>query len=687
MKGDSKELLKFLEGSDKRFVIPVYQRNYDWKRENCQQLLNDLSDVIEEGRESHFFGSIVSSTEGDDRIIIDGQQRITTISLLLLALIHLIAQNEITCESEILSEKITNEYLIDKYKPEEKKIKLKPVKNDLQAFKALFCDQSDKLLDSNITQNYLYFYEALKSLNKSADDIYDAIKKLVIIDIALEKNDDPQLIFESLNSTGLDLSEADKIRNYILMGLEQSLQEKLYENYWNKIEEQTDYRVSEFIRHYLTLKLSAWPKQSNVYPAFKNYVVNNDLDIEELLSDILVYARLYSQIVSASTNSNKANLILKRLNLLETTVIYPFLFALFRKYSNSEITEEHLCKVLAGIESYLFRRIVCEAPTNALNKVFASLNNEALRKMNSEDDYADAVIYSLLRKSGTTRFPDDSEFEDAVRTRDFYNMRAKNKVYYFTRLVNGDSYEILDVESAMNSQQNPLTIEHIMPRTLSATWKNELGSEYNSIHDEWVNRIANLTLTAYNSKYSNRSFSEKLTIENGFKESPLPLNTWIAQQEKWTLQELETRNDIMASSFLGLWPLPSSNFAPKEIGREEYTLSDQFDFTGTYVASFTFMGEKHQVNSWKEAAEELLVQINELEPATLYALAKKDSFPSSYLGIFNYDEPGWTKIGTNLYAYLATSTETKMRLLESVFASVGISGDDLSFEIRIDDEA
>lgn len=685
MKGDSKELLKFLEGSDKRFVIPVYQRNYDWKLENCQQLLNDLRDVATEGRDSHFFGSIVASTDGDDRIIIDGQQRITTVSLLLLALMRLVEQDLMTCDSEILAQKINDEYLIDKYKPEEKKIKLKPVKNDLKAFKALFTEEDDYLLDSNVTQNYLFFLESLKALDISADLLFDAIKKLVVIDITLENSDDPQLIFESLNSTGLDLSEADKIRNYILMGLEQSLQERMYENYWNKIEEYTNYQVSDFVRQYLTLKLGAWPKQSNVYPAFKSYVIKNELNVEDLLADMLDYARLYSQIVSATTSSNNANIILKRLALLETTVVYPFLFALFKKYSNNEITDANLCRVLLAIESYIFRRIVCEAPTNALNKVFASLNNDALKKLEEDSDYADAVIYSLLKKNSTTRFPDDNEFEESIRMRDFYNTRAKNKIYYFTRLVNGDSYEILDVESAMNADNNPLSVEHIMPRTLSETWKNDLGGEYEAIHETWVNRIANLTLTAYNSKYSNRSFKDKLTIENGFKDSPLPINKWIGQQEKWTLKELMARANMMVEQFMNLWPLPVSEFKPKEKENDEYTLADQYDFKGTDVLSYTFMGEKQSVQSWKEATEEVLVQINELEPATLHSVAKKEDFPYSYLAVLEDEEHGWTKIGNGIYANLATSTNTKMRLLESVFESVGLSGDELSFEIRVDE--
>ena len=686
MEGYSKPLLKYMEGSDKRFVIPVYQRNYDWKRDNCSQLLSDLLDVVNEERPSHFFGSIVSSTEGDDYIIIDGQQRLTTVSLLLLALMNLIEDEKVECRSTSLADRIREDYLIDKWQPEERKIKLKPVKNDMKAFNSLFDSNADPIMESNVTQNYLYFYEAIQSSQVLSDDLFEAVKKLVVIDIVLKSGDDPQLIFESLNSTGLDLSEADKIRNFILMGLEQKFQEKMYEQYWNRIEEQTGYQVSEFIRQYLTLKQGKWPNINGVYRTFKTYVQVSAAETEPLLKDMLDHARYYGQIMRASTGLYSVDAILKRLSLLEMTVINPFLFALLERLKEGAIDEDGVCRVLSAIESYLFRRLVCEVPTNALNKIFATLSNDAVRLIDDDGDFADAVIYVLERKSSTGRFPTDDEFEGKVRTRDFYNMRPKNKIYYFNRLENGDSYEVLNVPEMMLAKERGLSVEHIMPQTLTEAWKKDLGPDYAQVHDTWKNRIANLTLTAYNGKYSNRPFPEKLTMEDGFVDSPLPLNKWIAQQGKWTLEELEARCNIMAERFLELWPFPETEFVAKEAAGSQYSLDDDFDFTGTRISSYTFMDSKHYVTTWKDAAEGVLRQICELDPAGMHHVAALSEFPGTFISAMGEPKAGWTNIGQDLYVYLATSTASKMRVLEAVFERIGLKGDDLYFEIRPDSE-
>lgn len=432
MRGDSKPLLKYMDGSDDRYVIPVYQRNYDWKKENCQQLLEDLNKVVIEDRASHFFGSIVSSTEGSNKIIIDGQQRLTTVSLMLLALVNLINKDEIAVVDGNLSEKILNRYLIDQY-DEEEKIKLKPVKNDHKAFTRLFGDPEDFIAASMVTQNYLFFYEHLKGLGLTADQLFGAIQKLIIIDITLENGDNPQLIFESLNSTGLDLSEADKVRNYVLMGLPHAEQEKYYEKYWNKIEEYTDYEVSEFIRQYLTFMTTRWPNKGKVYGAFKDYAQRQP-EMEELLEDMLKYARIYNEIMTCKTGDYETNQILKRMGQLGMSVLNPLLFSLVGKHEDGDITSRDLREALKVLETYIFRRLVCEVPTNSLNKTFATLSTEAEKLASDESEYVPAMIYLLKSKPGTTRLPDDDEFSMKVRSRDFYNMQQKNRIYVFDRL-------------------------------------------------------------------------------------------------------------------------------------------------------------------------------------------------------------------------------------------------------------
>lgn len=305
MKGSECKFVKYMEGADKRFVIPVYQRNYDWKTENCKQLYDDLVKIVRNGRRSHFFGSLVSvyNPEGnhEEFLVIDGQQRLTTVSLLFLAMYNLIREGIVVPEFSNLMQRIYEEYLVDKWQPEDTRIKLKPVKNDQTAFGRLFSETSEHIRESNLTVNYEYFYDRIQKQEITIDQLYAGICRLEIINIRLDKDDDPQLIFESLNSTGLDLSEGDKIRNFILMGLPTKTQETYYENYWNPIELCTHYDVSAFIRDYLSVKQYVTPQQSKVYVAFKDYVELVRIETEPLLTDLLCYARRYRILLDGGT--------------------------------------------------------------------------------------------------------------------------------------------------------------------------------------------------------------------------------------------------------------------------------------------------------------------------------------------------------------------------------------------------
>lgn len=305
MKGSECRLIEYMEGSKKRFIIPVYQRNYDWKTENCKQLYDDLVKVIKNKRRSHFFGSLVSVYEPSGRntefLVIDGQQRLTTVSLLLLAMYNLIKSGIITPKDVYLDKQIYEDFLVDKYQPEETRIKLKPVKNDQKAFGKLFNDAREHIRESNLTTNYNYFYERIQKQEISIDELFDAICRLEIINITLNNEDNPQLIFESLNSTGLDLSEGDKIRNFILMGLPSKEQDEYYDKYWNRIEECTKYDVSSFVRDYLSIKQLAIPSQKKIYISFKDYVDSKSIEPEELLKDLLAYAKRYEILLSGGT--------------------------------------------------------------------------------------------------------------------------------------------------------------------------------------------------------------------------------------------------------------------------------------------------------------------------------------------------------------------------------------------------
>ena len=530
MKANEKYLIRFLESSDTNFVIPVYQRNYDWKKEQCKQLYDDLVNMIKNNYKTHFFGTIVSiyndSARSREYLIIDGQQRITTISLLLLAIYNLIESGRLKSDS-IIKEKILNQYLINQYSNEGCKIKLKPIKEDRNAFEKLF--SKDELIEeSNITLNYNYFYERIILGEITIDELYSAVERLMIVEIELKNGeDDPQLIFESLNSTGLDLTDADKVRNFILMNKPSKKQEELYNNYWNKVEKNTNYLVTQFIRDYLTMKENKIPNINKIYVSFKKYIEENAIDIEVCLKDMLKFSTYYKSLITSNTSMKDADIIIKNINKLEVTVSYPFLLEVFDDYKNNEINEEELVEVLKIIESYIFRRIICKAPTNALNKVFMNLSKEIKKIDNYKENYLEIFKYILTNKKSSQRFPSEDEFKLKFLECDVYSWKSKNKIYLLEQLENYDNNEKVDIENLINEKK--LSIEHIMPQTLTLSWKNALGEGYNEVYAKYIGTIGNLTLTGYNSSLSNKSFIEKRDMEKGFKDSRLKLNKYLSE--------------------------------------------------------------------------------------------------------------------------------------------------------------
>ena len=683
MKGDAKPLVRFLEGADNRFIIPVYQRNYDWKQANCKQLYNDLIKLIKDNRESHFFGSIVSSLyEGhgsSEYLIIDGQQRITTISLLLLAVVNLAKENIVELENPRLLDRIWKTYLIDEY-VEENKIRLKHVKHDSEAFeKLLFSTNEDYDYSSNVTQNYLYFYNRIKDQKElTLDEIYQAVTRLVIIDIFLHKDDNAQLIFESLNSTGLELEEGDKIRNFVLMSLEPKKQEDFYKKYWHKTEQNTDYEVSTFIRDYLTLKQNRISSFKNIYIDFKEYVETNRLELEVVLQDLLDYSLIFRNITHNSIGDDKTNAILARINQLEMGVTYPFLLSLFQYSKFNSIKETEIANILEVIEIYLFRRFITGVPTNALNKIFMTLHKDVIKFKTENDAYCEVLKYILLSKTGSGQFPNNDEFVRMFSTKNLYHIIPKNREYLFDRLESGNNLESSNVISKM--REGTYSVEHIMPQILTPQWKKELGNNAEEVQQMWLHRIANLTLTAYNSKYGNRSFTEKRDLpECGFKESGIKLNQYISEFTSWTETELETRQSFLNEKALKLWRLPQTNFQPEEKPADIHSLDEDFDFTGYYIKSYVFEEMAEKVESWREMFVSVVKSIYEKNSAIINKLADK----SDYLSLIRKPNNGYVQIDESIYLYKDSSTMSKINVLKRLFDECKIDKDLLLFEIYL----
>ncbi|MDD4697634.1 MAG: DUF262 domain-containing protein [Fermentimonas sp.] len=679
MQGNAKPLIQFLDGSEKRFIIPVYQRNYDWKITNCKQLFDDLVKVVKKNKNTHFFGSIVSSPNGTgmmDCLIIDGQQRITTISLLFSAMVNAMKNGLVTSNDWKLCEKIEKKFLVDEFQMETRKVRLKPIKDDQEAFdKIINGIEEEYIRSSNVTQNYNYFFDRIKFQEITVDELYQAICKLQIIDIFLQENDDPQLIFESLNSTGVDLSEGDKIRNFVLMGLEPKIQEQYYNEYWNKIEKNTDYNVSNFIRDYLTVKQSKITTFSLIYVSFKEYVLSSNIETGTILADLLEYSKIYKIILNSNSKSKLVNEVLSRLNMLDMSVTYPFLLEFFRT-QEYQLTEIQFVEVLKCIESYIFRRLICGIPTNSLNKTFATLHKDVYKLVGQDSTYSEVAKHILISKTSSGVFPRDEEFVDSFQSKNVYSMNTKNKIYLFNRFENKDNVEKVNVVQMMNDYI--LTVEHIMPQKLSLIWQRELGNEYHRIHNEWLNTIANLTLTGYNSKYSNHPFCEKRDMKYGYKESGLRLNKYVAEQNTWTEKELKDRSEIIKKLSLELWSYPETTFIPVAPISDIVSLDDDYNFTGKYIKTFTYKDIRYEVQSWREMFTELLKLIYTEESSLLHRMAddkKIVDIKNETILLYGYE------IAEGINVDISNSTKSKIAVLRNVFEYCNLDMSDLQMEI------
>lgn len=691
MKGSEAKLVAYMDGSDKRFIIPVYQRNYDWQTENCKQLYNDLIKVVKNKRKTHFFGSIVSvhnDGEFNEYLVIDGQQRLTTVSLLFLAMYNLMENGLLKPTKENLAEKIYKTYLVDQWQNDDTRIKLKPVKNDREAFGKLFKEESEHIPDSNLTINYNYFYSRIQKEEITLDELFDAIGRLEIINITLNQEDNPQLIFESLNSTGLALSEGDKIRNFILMGLSPKQQNDFYERYWNKIEINTDYNVSFFIRDYLSIKQQLIPAINKVYFKFKDFVEESSIEIEKLLQDILSYAKWYGILLKGNTTDKELNACIIRLNKLETTVTRPFFLEILRLQTEGKLSLSEVKEIFLYTENYLFRRLICDIPTNALNKIFLKLHSDIIRYDGLEHNYLEKFKYALRTKSDNGRFPDDREFIEAFSIRQVYQMNSKNKIYILERFENYGTVEVSDVYKYC--EDGTYTIEHIMPQQLTPVWIKDLGDAYEEIYESWLHRLANLTLTGYNSKYSNAPFEDKRDMQNGFADSHLHINKWIGEQKQWGLTELEQRNQILMNLALSIWAIPKTDYNPPQKQFETYSLDEDYDYTGREIISFSYKNIKHSVKNWADMMVQVLQLLHGEDNSILTKIAYSTDAENELAQYVSFTAENLRTsaiISENICIETNTSTTAKIAMLRKFFALFGVEESDLTFYLKDSDNS
>ena len=622
MKATETKVEDFLASNKTQFIIPVYQRNYDWTVGQCKQLLDDILEVGHSKKSSaHFIGSIVyihddayTTSRIKELTIIDGQQRLTTLTLIYLAVYRLAKE----IKDEGLVNEINETYLINKFASEDEKLKLRPTENNDKALKFLLrSDATEQFNDfSKLISNFDYFKERINA--DSYKVVLKGLSKLMFVEVSLERGkDDPQRIFESLNSTGLKLEQGDLIRNYILMGLTPKDQNKIYQSYWEIIEKlakddiSNESKVSDFIRDYLTLENRSIPNKGKVYLEFKEKYPTTTLEeLETTLTQIKALVKHYNKLINPKNEADKeVRLQLEQIHKLEINVVYPFLMKVYADFHDSIIDKSTFVKVLDLIQSFCWRRFIVGLPTNALNKIFMGFYKEV-----DATNYLYSVQKALLKLPGTSRFPRNQELTESLKIKDVYNIKSKNRTYLLERLENFENREPVLIDGNQD-----ITIEHIFPQNPDPKWKIELGNdEYNFIKENYLNTIGNLTLSGNNGKLGNKPFLDKRDLADaGYKDSRLWLNKYLTSIDKWDKSAIERRFDSISERVLKIWSIPN-------ISIEEQTDSSVINIFEAEDPKFKkleyaiFFDQKLEVNQVAKLYLEVFKQLFDLQPEIFF---------------------------------------------------------------------
>ena len=559
--------LNKLLNTSRQFIVPIFQRNYSWQKSQYEQLWFDILRASKfKEKQNHFIGSIVYIDMGtpagrpQQLLLIDGQQRLTTISILLCAIKDYV--QKFNLETKLINlAKIKNQFLYNSDEIDEDRYKLLLNVQDKETYIKLR-DNTIFTVNkpaTNIIKCYEFFYERIEDFIKQygqIDEIYAGIFKLSLVSISLDKDsDNPQMIFESMNSTGKDLSQTDLLRNYLLMDLTPEKQTRLYKTYWKPMEElfgediyKNDVnKFDYFIRDFLTLKSDTGHicKINNVYENFKRYYLDNNCEKFAVLKDLFTYAKYYACIDLLQENDDELKLYWQEFKKLDSHVVYPFLLKLYDDYSRQILIKEDFKKILQVVISYLWRRAICEIPTNSLSKTFATLYQAV-----DKDDYVNSIIKAFVFKSSYKRFSSDYEVREKLQTKDIYHFRLRK--YLLEALENYYHKEPIDLNTAN------YTIEHIMPQNIehNLSWQQMLGENWQEVHSLYLHTLGNLTITGYNAEMSNKSFWEKVNGESGFKHSHLKLNESIVQCDVWNKKAIQRRTNILTDIILKIWKYP-----------------------------------------------------------------------------------------------------------------------------------
>lgn len=660
------------------FYIPVYQRNYSWKEEQCQRLFDDILKLYYEEYTEHFIGSIVwrpDESNSNNLGIIDGQQRLTTMFILTQALYDI-------SDDERLNKRL-KDILVDSYNKENR---LKPIKKDNEVFKKILTNNEVEIKNksSRIYLNYLYFKKLLEDTKLDYNKFFDKFNLLKVIKMELDYRDNPQVIFESINSTGMSLSIADLIRNYLLMNEDSNIQKDLFEEYWYKFEEKLGVEnLVLFFEHYLNIKLlNDKVSRKDMYELFKKYYLTQDLKTKDFLSKIKVQVEQYEYLVtnkeiilSNNKKTKRINELRDEINLLNNTVSNMFLMQVLEYYANEKINEDELTYTFELVLTYIFRRSIVGLSTNSMQKVFRYLFNQVvnnLKNYNYKESLNNALITS--KRNSNSRFPTDEEFYEALTTKNLYG-----KYRYL-------EYLLLKLENYNNKTQiisEELTIEHIMPQTLTSYWEEIIGENYKLLHEENVNDLGNLTLTSYNSNMSNFDFSKKKNIL--LEEAHIKLNEMLKDINVWDIKQIENRGKELAKIGLNIWYYPQIDKSiEKQIQNDKYNSITMDELLEEYkslrLAELKIKDSKYKIKSYVDVLEKVIMYVIEIsEEKFKNIFVESEDYIRMIKGnkvyIFTYEEikiGRYRKLNNNLYFNVDYSGYDILKLVKNILTEFNV---------------
>ena len=678
----------FIEPNKRQYAIPVYQRNYEWSKEQCIKLFNDIVQAYKKDK-SHFCGSVVYALMKEEHnihyyIIIDGQQRLTTIYILLKALLD---HADTESAKALIEEALFNVDKFDTYDVDTaSKLKLKPIKTDNQQL-ALLMDNKYSEIDKScgIWHNYELFSELIKketSHGLTVKEIYKGLEKLTCARIKLDADDNAQEIFERINSTGVPLTLADKIRNFVLMT--DANQEKPYENFWLKSEQLIGRNhMTAFFLDYLNIKIDGFAKESDAYDIFKEVFYDSKYTNATMLEEILHYAKFYHAFLYGDkTYSDEINNSLISLQKLNQTTIFLFLFRVFDDYENNVLSQAELEKVLGFLLNYSIRRLICEIGSNSLRGLYKTLYSRVFARSENKQHYYDSIVSFFQQLTSKDALPDDDSFILALKQNNLYRKNALCK------------YLLVSIENEGKEQlvTTNLTIEHVLPQTknLSTAWQQMLGENWQADRDRYLHTLGNLTLTGYNSELGDKPFAEKKELLSEVHTKVVKLYETIKCCDEWNAATIEARAEVLSKEVAELYSVepPQVIVDFSDPRYKEYSCTNPDDATYKTPNYYILQGERVSVNNYAEMLRSVVSRLYSIDSTIIENMARHDEQLVSWSQnvMFSYDSTKTTGDyqikGTSIYESVGFSAYHIMCIIHALLIKYDIEATEFVYSAR-----